>query len=105
MFDWLVRLVGGHTWTRTRDNIWVTIYHATSVSEFAGANSPLPGAAISGNPGYKDSSLVSPYGIAIDPSGNVWIADNDAGAGNAVTELLGSAMPVKTPLIGPAQLP
>ena len=86
-------------------NIWITNYRAMSVSEFAGASNPSPGSPISGAFGYNDASFASPYGIAIDSSGNVWIADNDAGDGHAVTELLGAAAPVKTPLIGPAQLP
>ena len=86
-------------------NIWITNYRAMSVSEFAGAGNASPGSPITGNSGYTDASFESPYGIAIDPSGNVWVADNGAGNGHAVTELLGAAAPVKTPLIGPAQLP
>jgi hypothetical protein len=87
-------------------NIWITNYRAMSVSEFAGANNAVPaGSPISGASGYNDASFASPYGIAIDSAGNVWVADNDASNGHAVTELLGAAAPVKTPLIGPAQLP
>jgi len=86
-------------------NIWITNYRAMSVSEFAGAGNASPGSPITGISGYTDASFASPYGIAIDASGNVWVADNGAGNGHAVTELLGAAAPVKTPLIGPAQLP
>jgi hypothetical protein len=40
--------------------------------------------------------------VIIDSSGNVWVANT----GNAsITELVGAAAPVKTPLIGPPQLP
>jgi sugar lactone lactonase YvrE len=40
--------------------------------------------------------------VAIDASGDVWVA---GGFGNNVVEFIGCAAPVKTPLVGPAQLP
>jgi hypothetical protein len=40
--------------------------------------------------------------VAIDSSGNVWVTNE---TGDSVTELIGVAAPVKTPLIGPPQLP
>jgi secreted PhoX family phosphatase len=36
-----------------------------------------------------------PFGLAIDPSGNIWIAD---GQSYIITELVGAAAPVVTPL-------
>jgi hypothetical protein len=40
-----------------------------------------------------------PYGIAVDPSGNVWVAAyNAAGPAGFITEIVGQAVPVVTPL-------
>jgi hypothetical protein len=48
------------------------------------------------------SNFSDPNFVAIDSSGNVWVTN---GLGNSVTELVGIAAPVKTPFIGPPQLP
>ncbi len=46
--------------------------------------------------GIVDPKIVSPEcGIAIDPSGNVWVADDGS---CSVVEIIGAAGPVKTPL-------
>ena len=57
--------------------------------------------------GYTSASLVRNTGIAIDPSGNVWLANNwkeipppRNPGGNSIVVLVGAAAPVKTPLIG-----
>jgi streptogramin lyase len=64
---------------------------ANSISEFSPS-----GTAISGSNGYLSEGLNQPYGIAIDPSGNVWVAsDNTSGP---LTEFVGAAAPVVTPL-------
>ncbi|MGH8323977.1 MAG: hypothetical protein ACRETD_09300, partial [Steroidobacteraceae bacterium] len=47
-----------------------------------------------GSAGYDD--------IAIDPSGNIWIASLDS---NSMTEFVGLARPTRTPLIGPPVMP
>ena len=66
------------------------------------------GTAISpdGN-GYTSESLVRNTGVAIDPSGNVWLANNwkeipllNNPGGNSIAVLVGAAAPVRTPLIG-----
>jgi sugar lactone lactonase YvrE len=44
----------------------------------------------------------SPLGLAIDSSGNIWVAAGDAGG---VVELVGAATPVRTPLNTRASLP
>jgi hypothetical protein len=49
------------------------------------------GAAISPSTGYVSGAPTSPVGIAIDISGNVWIANSGTGG---VTELIGGAAPV-----------
>jgi streptogramin lyase len=57
----------------------------------------------SGFQGYSGSGtyLYSPGGVAVDPSGNVWITNSKNAAGNGgstVTEFIGMAAPVATPL-------
>jgi hypothetical protein len=39
--------------------------------------------------------MSSPFSLAIDGSGNVWVSNN---TGNSVTEIVGAAAPVVTPL-------
>jgi sugar lactone lactonase YvrE len=56
------------------------------------------GAAISPNYGYKNSTLGNPGTIAIDGSGNLW-ATNEAYGANNVTEFIGIATPVVTPIV------
>ena len=85
------------------------------VSHFCGADPakcPLSkqgvGMAISPDvTGYPSAALARNTGIAIDPSGNVWLANNwkeipllRNPGGNAIVVLVGAAAPVKTPLIG-----
>ena len=53
------------------------------------------GAAISGPLGFTESSLAAPQGIAIDGSGDVWVANEI----DTVTEFIGAATPVVTPLV------
>jgi len=62
-----------------------------SVSEISSA-----GTAISGASGYVNLGMFAPYGIAIDGSGNVWVASDDNVG--PLTELVGAATPVVTPL-------
>jgi hypothetical protein len=52
------------------------------------------GAALSPSTGYTDVSIYQPTGIAIDGSGDVWISNHN----NSLTELIGAASPVVTPL-------
>ncbi len=63
-----------------------------AISEFDSSGKPLSPAT-----GFLGPGLNSPHDLAIDASGNVWI-NNDNGA--AVTEFIGLAAPVKTPLQG-----
>jgi sugar lactone lactonase YvrE len=53
------------------------------------------GSAISPASGYTDSSISVPVGIAVDGSGNVWLANY---SGNSVTEFVGVGAPVVTPI-------
>ena len=58
----------------------------------------IPAAAISGSNGYQspgEGGDFSPYFVAIDGSGNVWVANAD---GN-LAEFVGAAVPVVTPVV------
>jgi hypothetical protein len=109
------------------DNVWVANAFGRSVTHLCGArleNCP---------PGAKTGDPISPPGgytggvqittdVAIDPAGNVWVANNwdrpDEGfkrmpeptlstrfGGNGTVVFFGLAKPVKTPLIGPPRAP
>jgi sugar lactone lactonase YvrE len=109
------------------DNVWVANSLGRSVTELCGArpeNCP---------PGKKIGDPISPPGgyiggqkiitdVAIDPAGNVWVANNwdrpDEGmkevpepalstrfGANGTVVFFGLAKPVRTPLIGPVQQP
>lgn len=56
---------------------------------------------------YMTDALVRNTGLAIDPSGNVWLANNwkmkpiqGNPGGNSVVVMVGAAGPIKTPLVG-----
>ena len=109
------------------DNVWVANAFGHSVTHLCGArleNCP---------PGAQTGDPISPPGgyigglqiitdVAIDPAGNVWVANNwdrpDEGfkkvpdpalstrfGGNGAVVFFGLAKPVKTPLIGPPRAP
>jgi hypothetical protein len=57
--------------------------------------------------GYESKALDRNTGVAIDPSGNVWLANNwkefplpNNPGGNSIAVLVGAAGPLKTPVIG-----
>jgi streptogramin lyase len=109
------------------DNVWVANAMGHSVTQLCGArpaNCP---------PGMKTGDPISPAGgyfdglqiitdVAVDPAGNVWVANNwdrpDEGfkkvpdpalatrfGGNGTVVFFGLAKPVLTPLIGPPRQP
>jgi hypothetical protein len=109
------------------DNVWVANATGRSVTHLCGArpeNCP---------PNTKTGDPLSPHGgyigglqiitdVAIDPAGNVWVANNwdrpDQGfkeapepalstrfGGNGTVVFFGLAKPVRTPLIGPPRAP
>jgi hypothetical protein len=109
------------------DNVWVANAMGHSVTQLCGArpeNCP---------PGAKTGDPISPPGgyigglqiitdVAIDPAGNVWVANNwdmpEQGfkkvpepalatrfGGNGAVVFFGLAKPVRTPLIGPPHTP
>jgi sugar lactone lactonase YvrE len=84
-------------------SVWIANYRGSSVSKLAGADAATPGAGLSPAIGYgTDAGLQEPSGLAIDASGNVWVSSF---ASNTIVEFLGVAVPVKTPVIGPVQIP
>ena len=85
-------------------NVWVTNYDSPgSLSEFAGSNAASPGTPLSPSTGFgSDASMLESYGAAVDASGNLWVSNT---GNDSVTEFIGAAVPVKTPLVGPVQLP
>ncbi len=76
-------------------NVWVANFYAYNLSEFSSS-----GAALSGSNGFEDPDYFY-SGIAIDASGNVWAANGSNAIGQPVglTELVGAATPVVTPLV------
>ncbi|MFP5227082.1 MAG: NHL repeat-containing protein [Acidobacteriota bacterium] len=74
-------------------NVWVANSYNSTVSEFNSG-----GGALSGSNGFK-AGLNGPEQLAIDPSGNVWVTDYNNGAGNGLTEFVGAAAPVVTPVV------
>ena len=73
-------------------NVWVTNVTSVSLAEFSTAGAPR-----SPSSGYTaGGGLNGPTHLAIDGSGDIWIAN--AGT-NSVTEIIGTATPVVTPLV------
>jgi sugar lactone lactonase YvrE len=100
------------------DNIWIANFAGRRVSEFCGArpkNCPAgdqTGDAISPRGGYSSDALTRNTGIAIDPSGNVWVANNwltvsvqTNPGGRGLVVFIGASAPIQTPLIGPPHRP
>lgn len=113
---------GGLTWpwgiaVDGADNIWVANFDGMRLSHLCGGRPETcpPGAstgdAISPDGGYNSNALDRNTGVQIDPSGNVWLANNwlpipiqtNPGA-RSVAVFIGLATPVKTPLIGPPNI-
>jgi streptogramin lyase len=83
--------------------VWVANYLGNSLSEISGTTSTTPGSFLSPSTGFgTGAGLLQPYSLAIDGSGSVWVSNfgNDT-----LTQFIGIAAPVKTPMAGPPQLP
>jgi hypothetical protein len=80
--------------------VWVANYRGY-LSELAGTSAM--GTVLSPASGFgSDASLLESYSIALDASGNLWVSNY---GNSTVTEFIGIATPVKTPLAGPPQTP
>ena len=102
------------------DKVWVANFSGRRLSELCGVQTQLcpPGKRRVGAPispertGYRFDGLVRNTGVAVDPSGNVWLANNWKNVpiqtnpgGYQIVAYLGLAAPVKTPLIGQPERP
>ncbi len=101
------------------DQVWVANFGGQRLSELCGTeprNCPPgkrePGAAISPKSGYGFDGLVRNTGVAIDPSGNVWLTNNWKNVpiqtnpgGYQIVAYLGLAAPTRSPQIGPQESP
>ena len=85
-------------------NVWVASYRGPSITELAGtSSSSAPGTVLSPAAGWApDAALLEAYALAIDASGNVWVTSFGS---SQLTEYVGLAVPVKTPLLGPVRIP
>jgi streptogramin lyase len=83
--------------------VWVANFQGNSLSGIGGSSGAAPGMFLSPSSGFgTDASLLEPYGLAIDASGNIWVSNSGK---NTLTQFIGIAAPVKTPLAGPPQSP
>jgi hypothetical protein len=73
------------------DNVWVTDISGTVVRGLSNSGSP-----ISGTFGYNGGVLTNPLFLALDGSGDIWVVSNNTGLG--LSELIGAAVPVVTPI-------
>ena len=98
-------------------NIWVANFDGKRLSELCGANPETcppgfeTGDPISPDGGYFFDGLVRNTGVQIDPSGNVWLANNwetvpiqQNPGGHEIVVFIGLAKPVTAPLIGPPNM-
>ncbi len=84
-------------------NVWVASFRGAGVVEMAGTQAASPGTVLSPAAGWaREAPLVGAYSVAIDASGNVWVASFGS---STMTEIVGVAAPVKVPGIGPVQAP
>lgn len=85
-------------------NIWVANFRGNSISELSGnASSATPGAAVSPTTGYGlDAGLTLPFGLALDPSGDVWVSNF---GGSSIVMFFGLAAPTATPVLAAPAAP
>jgi hypothetical protein len=106
----------GNVWITNRcgpNNDCGTAAHSRTLVEINGTGTTTPGTintAISPGTNYLPEAqypatataftaiLQDPLNIAIDPSGNIWITNYNSGGVSSVTEIVGTAAPVFTPL-------
>jgi len=102
------------------DTVWVANFTGQRLSHVCGVRTNLcpPGKRSLGGsisprkPGYAFDGLTRNTGVQVDPSGNVWLANNwkqkaiqTNPGGYQLVAYLGLAEPIKTPLIGPPERP
>jgi sugar lactone lactonase YvrE len=83
-------------------NVWAADYGTDAVTEFSTSPSVIPlspNATASTDGGFQGGGLYRPTGIAVDPSGNVWVVNGRNTGMPSLTEFVGAAAPTRTPLI------
>lgn len=124
---------GGSTWAAWgaaidgNDHVWISTLVGTNLVELCGVRTETcppgmkTGDPISPKSGYVGGGMQWLTDVAVDPAGNVWVADNwqddqscfglqpEAAStqcgGNGLTVFYGMAKPVRAPQIGPARAP
>lgn len=86
---------------------WVASYLPasvnTAITSLAGSSTRAPGTVLSPPSGWgTDAGLLQPFALAIDSAGNIWVTNFGS---STLTEFIGMAAPVRTPMLGPAQAP
>lgn len=101
------------------DNVWIANFYAQRLSHFCGRKRKTcppgvdTGGPISPDGGYAFDGLTRNTGVAVDPSGNVWLTNNWLNqpnplgnpGGHSIVAYVGIAAPLKAPLIGVPQRP
>lgn len=98
------------------ENVWVAGFLVRRVTKLCGRNTETcpPGSkmgdVISPPGGFQSEAFQHLTGVSVDPSGNLWVANNwkrldPIEGGDGLVALIGIAAPVKTPLVGPPQRP
>lgn len=84
--------------------VWVANYRSPGISEIAGVGAKAGvGTPLSPSKGWgTDAKLLEAFALAIDASGNIWVSNFGS---NTLTEFIGMAAPVKTPLLGSTRVP
>ena len=84
-------------------NIWVSNRGTSGITEFSSNGtilSPVPSGTATAPVGFVHSGLTSANQLAIDPSGNIWVADNTTNSNaNSIFEIVGAAAPTVTPTV------
>jgi streptogramin lyase len=84
-------------------SVWIANLFGAPLTQLAGSISSSPGSALSPVVGWgSDTDIVEPYSVAVDASGNLWLSDF---GDDSLTQFVGLATPIKTPHLGPPQLP
>ena len=101
------------------DNVWVADFVGAGLFQFCGRQVRYcPAGKRTGDPitprgGYTNGALQHVTAVQIDPSGNVWVANNwSTGSpisqpvgGDGLVQYIGLAAPVVTPMAGPPARP
>ena len=83
--------------------VWVANYRTPYLTVLAGAGTAVPGASLVPATGLGgDAGQLTPFALAIDASGNVWVSNQGS---DSVTKYVGLAVPVATPLSGLPRVP